>query len=52
MKRFTFSLLRCKYLFDQHVIKREFMRARMVGASNASSGMMAASAAALVEGVM
>ncbi|WP_065758235.1 GmrSD restriction endonuclease domain-containing protein [Pseudomonas defluvii] len=26
VKRFTFSLLRCKYLFDQHVIKREFIR--------------------------
>ncbi|KRP95690.1 hypothetical protein TX25_08905 [Pseudomonas lactis] len=26
VKRFTFSLLRCKYLFDQHVIKREFIK--------------------------
>jgi hypothetical protein len=27
VKRFTFSLLRCKYLFDQYVIKREFIKA-------------------------
>lgn len=26
VKRFTFSLLRCKYLFDQYVIKREFIK--------------------------
>lgn len=26
VKRFTFSLLRCKYLFDQFVIKREFIK--------------------------
>ena len=26
VKRFTFNLLRCKYLFDQYVIKREFIK--------------------------
>ena len=26
VKRFTFSLLRCKYLFDRYVIKREFIK--------------------------
>ena len=26
VKRFTFCLLRCKYLFDQYVIKREFIK--------------------------
>ncbi len=26
VKRFTFSLLRCKYLFDTYVIKREFIK--------------------------
>ncbi|MQU04928.1 DUF262 domain-containing protein [Pseudomonas helleri] len=26
VKRFTFSLLRCKYLFDQYVIKRKFIK--------------------------
>lgn len=26
VKSFTFSLLRCKYLFDQYVIKREFIK--------------------------
>ena len=26
VKRFIFSLLRCKYLFDQYVIKREFIK--------------------------
>lgn len=26
VKRFTFSLLRCKYLYDQYVIKREFIQ--------------------------
>lgn len=26
VKRFTFSLLRCKYLFDQYVIKRDFIK--------------------------
>ncbi|MDL2198142.1 DUF262 domain-containing HNH endonuclease family protein [Halopseudomonas aestusnigri] len=26
VKRFTFSLLRCKYLYDQYVIKREFIK--------------------------
>lgn len=26
VKRFTFSLLRCKFLFDQYVIKREFIK--------------------------
>ncbi|MBJ2256090.1 DUF262 domain-containing protein [Pseudomonas psychrophila] len=26
VKRFTFSLLRCKHLFDQYVIKREFIK--------------------------
>lgn len=26
VKRFAFSLLRCKYLFDQYVIKREFIK--------------------------
>lgn len=26
VKRFTFSLLRCKYLFDLYVIKREFIK--------------------------
>jgi hypothetical protein len=26
VRRFTFSLLRCKYLFDQYVIKREFIK--------------------------
>lgn len=26
VKRFTFSLLRCKYLFDHYVIKREFIK--------------------------
>lgn len=26
VKRFTFDLLRCKYLFDQYVIKREFIK--------------------------
>lgn len=26
VKRFTFRLLRCKYLFDQYVIKREFIK--------------------------
>ncbi|MGJ7523407.1 DUF262 domain-containing protein [Variovorax sp. LT1P1] len=26
VKRFVFSLLRCKYLFDQYVIKREFAK--------------------------
>ena len=26
VKRFIFNLLRCKYLFDQYVIKREFIR--------------------------
>ncbi len=25
VKRFTFNLLRCKYLFDQYIIKREFI---------------------------
>ena len=27
VKRFTYSLLRCKYLFDKYVIKREFIKA-------------------------
>lgn len=26
VKRFTFNLLRCKYLYDQYVIKREFIQ--------------------------
>lgn len=26
VKKFTFDLLRCKYLFDQYVIKREFIK--------------------------
>lgn len=26
VKRFTLNLLRCKYLFDQYIIKREFIR--------------------------
>lgn len=26
VRNFTFSLLRCKYLFDQYVIKREFLK--------------------------
>lgn len=26
VKRFTFNLLRCKYLFDQYIIKREFLK--------------------------
>ncbi len=26
VKKFTFNLLRCKYLFDQYVIKREFIK--------------------------
>ncbi|MGQ7817273.1 DUF262 domain-containing protein [Metapseudomonas furukawaii] len=26
VKRFTFNLLRCKYLYDQYVIKREFIK--------------------------
>jgi hypothetical protein len=26
VKKFTFGLLRCKYLFDQYVIKREFVK--------------------------
>lgn len=26
VKRFTFDMLRCKYLFDQYVIKREFIK--------------------------
>lgn len=26
VKKFTFNLLRCKYLFDQYIIKREFIK--------------------------
>lgn len=26
VKKFTFDLLRCKYLFDQYIIKREFLK--------------------------
>lgn len=28
VKDFTFDLLRCKYLFDQYIIKREFLKGR------------------------